>query len=145
MATVFKQQVIIKASPENVFQVLTDFASYKNWNPWIIEANGVAELGEEVGVATKMYGLPASFNHKVIALEPFKHFAWCDLGFFTHFAYGERHRFLQALPDGGCEYRVELRITGFANKLTALLFGPFMRQGLYQEALALRQYCEAPA
>ena len=40
----------IDAPPERVWEVLTDFASYPEWNPYLTSVTGVAERGEKLAV-----------------------------------------------------------------------------------------------
>ena len=41
-------QIEIDATAEKVWDVLTDFAAYPTWNPFIVSAVGVAEVGSRV-------------------------------------------------------------------------------------------------
>jgi hypothetical protein len=43
-------EVLIEAAPEAVWAVLTDFARYGDWNPFLVAAAGVAEQGERLTV-----------------------------------------------------------------------------------------------
>lgn len=43
-------EVLIEASPEAVWAVLTDFASYGDWNPFLVDAAGVPAQGERLSV-----------------------------------------------------------------------------------------------
>ena len=38
-------EIVIDASPERVWDVLTDFASYPQWNPFIRRISGELEVG----------------------------------------------------------------------------------------------------
>ena len=39
-------EILIQASSERVWAVLTDFAAYPEWNPFIVSLEGKAEWGE---------------------------------------------------------------------------------------------------
>ena len=41
-------EIDINASPEQVWQVLTDFNAYSDWNPYIIKASGKALPGQTI-------------------------------------------------------------------------------------------------
>ncbi len=50
----FQEQIEISASPETVFGVITDLGAYKEWNPWIVTAEGLLEEGNLIDVKAKM-------------------------------------------------------------------------------------------
>jgi len=52
-----RTEVEIQASPEKVWGILTDLASYPDWNPFIHRAAGTAALGEQI---TINYGTPGT-------------------------------------------------------------------------------------
>jgi hypothetical protein len=43
-------QILIQAPPERVWALLTDFAAYPDWNPFIVSLEGKAEWGERLQV-----------------------------------------------------------------------------------------------
>ena len=43
-------EVLIEASPEQVWAVLTDFARYSEWNPFLVRAAGVPDQGQRLSV-----------------------------------------------------------------------------------------------
>ncbi|HEY4127664.1 MAG TPA: SRPBCC domain-containing protein [Gammaproteobacteria bacterium] len=43
-------EILIQAPPTRVWSVLTDFASYPDWNPFIVSLAGKAEWGERLAV-----------------------------------------------------------------------------------------------
>jgi hypothetical protein len=43
-------EVLIEASPEQVWAVLTDFAHYPDWNPFLVRVAGVPEQGQRLSV-----------------------------------------------------------------------------------------------
>jgi hypothetical protein len=49
----------IDAGPERVWQVLTDFAAYREWNPFIVSVDGSAEVGARLTVRMQPVGARA--------------------------------------------------------------------------------------
>jgi uncharacterized protein YndB with AHSA1/START domain len=139
------EQVVIDAPPEKVFDVIADFGRYAQWNPWVCEAAGEAREGEIVRVKARLGSTTARVRHRVLTSRRAAEFRWCDLGWFTALAYGERARFIEPAPGGGARYRVELRITGVAARLVQALYGRALASGLKAETDALKQRAESLA
>jgi hypothetical protein len=55
--------VDIAATPERVWGVLTDFAAYPQWNPFIVRAEGVPEQGHRLIVTMQPVGGRAMTLH----------------------------------------------------------------------------------
>ncbi len=43
-------EVLIEASPAEVWAILTDFSRYGEWNPFMVDASGVAIMGTQLRV-----------------------------------------------------------------------------------------------
>lgn len=71
-----RNEIVINASPEQVWQVLTDLERYSEWNPLLYRASGKVELGETVVVDAKTAAKNMNFKCKVTKVEPIKGFAW---------------------------------------------------------------------
>ncbi|MBM7807508.1 hypothetical protein JOD57_003345 [Geodermatophilus bullaregiensis] len=56
MAKRLSADVDIDATPEQVWEVLTDLAAYPAWNPFILRAEGVVELGRRLTVTMQPVG-----------------------------------------------------------------------------------------
>jgi hypothetical protein len=48
MAKQLRAEIDVHATPERVWQVLTDFAAYPQWNPFITRADGEARRGRRL-------------------------------------------------------------------------------------------------
>ncbi len=69
--------VDIAASPERVWQVLTDFARHPEWNPFIRHISGAARVGERLRVELGPPGKkPMTFKPVVLEAEPHQAFVW---------------------------------------------------------------------
>jgi hypothetical protein len=88
--------VVIDASPARVWEILTDFASYPEWNPFITSAAGEPERGATLQIRIEPPGGRAmSFRPRVLEAEPERELRW--LG----------RLFLPALFDGEHSFRIE--------------------------------------
>jgi hypothetical protein len=66
----------IQASPEKVWQILTDLDKWPDWNPFITRAIGKAQLGEKVDI-TAGSGPKAMVLHCTVTnAEPNRELAW---------------------------------------------------------------------
>jgi hypothetical protein len=97
-------QTRIEAPAEAVWAVLTDFASYPQWNPFIRQFNGNLALGAKVEVVLQPDGSRRStYRPTIVELERGSSFAW--LG----------HTIVRGVFDG--RHRFELRSDGKATVL----------------------------
>jgi len=67
----------IDAPPERVWQVVSDFARYPDWNPFIVRAAGGLRVGERLDVTIAAPGIkPVSFRPRVLDVEPGRLVRW---------------------------------------------------------------------
>ena len=73
-----RTEVEIAAPAERVWAVLTDFAAYPSWNPFIVALEGALALGSPLIARMRPPGSARAMTFKphVTALEPGKRFAW---------------------------------------------------------------------
>ena len=70
-------QIEIRASAERVWQVLTDFTTYPEWNPFIRRVNGRPEVGERLVVRMQPSGTRGmTFRPTVMKAEPNRQLRW---------------------------------------------------------------------
>ena len=63
--------VDIDAPIGRVWQVVTDFKAYPEWNPWITRMEGESTVGSKVGVTTKVPGRKdTNFVSEVLEVRP---------------------------------------------------------------------------
>lgn len=72
-----KSQIEIQASPARVWEILSDFKSYREWNPFIIYILGEARVGTNLNMKIR----PArsrtwDFRPKVLISDPPKELRW---------------------------------------------------------------------
>lgn len=141
MSIEITRQCYIDCPPEAVFAVLCDFTAYAQWNPWIVAAQGACTSGAKVAVKAKLAKRVGQYQHRILRIEAPYRLHWCDVGWFTHFAYGERKRELVA-QGAGTNYTVTLTVSGCLSGLVNLLYGQALEKGMTEETQALKQWVE---
>ena len=71
-----RTEIIINASANQVWNVLTDFSSYKNWNPFLISIKGELKVGSTLINRLKINEKIQTFKPTVIEIIPGKSFKW---------------------------------------------------------------------
>ena len=92
-------EIEINASPEHVWEILTDFAAYGKWNPFLYRVIGEANLDTQVRTFVKTLGRETKLNCHIITLEPNRELCWSWHIFWPGLYSGE-HSFTIAPLDG---------------------------------------------
>jgi len=72
-----RREIEIEAPPEVVWRVLTDFAAYGDWNPFIRGIEGEARPGGKLTVRIEPPDAKAMrFTPRVLAVEPNRELRW---------------------------------------------------------------------
>ena len=71
-----RNEIMIKAPVEKVWQILTDLEKYAEWNPLLYKVNGKLEVGETVIAYAKTASKDMKFICTVTRVEPLREFAW---------------------------------------------------------------------
>lgn len=141
---VYVAEAEIAAPPEVVFDVVADFATYPEWNPWITAIAGEAAPGAKITADLVLRDRPRTAPHLVMEVERPGRFCWRDRGATTAFAYGQRCRTFEATTIG-TRFRVELLIAGPYTGLVERRFGAELQRRLEEETAALKGRVEALA
>jgi len=106
----YNATITINATPQKVWQVLTDAAGYPNWDPGMVRIEGRLALGEMVKFFTK-FSPEQAFAVKVTAFEPNQKMVitgGLPLGLFK----SERTHTLTSGQDGQTIFRTEEIFSG---------------------------------
>ncbi|GAB5538442.1 MAG: hypothetical protein Salg2KO_05450 [Salibacteraceae bacterium] len=76
-----KTEIEINATAEKVWQVLTDFEKFPNWNPFITSIQGEKQKGGILSIEIVPPNRKAmTFKPKVLVYEPKKELRWLGSG-----------------------------------------------------------------
>lgn len=74
--TRIEEPITIAASPQRVWEVLTDFAAYPLWNPAMVEVRGRAEVGAHLTVQFRTQKRSLSIPVRVLTVAPGRELRW---------------------------------------------------------------------
>lgn len=142
MSATISTTIDIDAAPDAVWDVLTDFAAYKDWNPFMDRVDGTPEVGARLVVhMTPPGGRGMTFRPTVLAATPGQELRWLGKLIVGGLFDGEHSFVLTANADGTTHLTHGERFSGI---LVALLKGTLKNSHAGFEAFnqALKQRVE---
>jgi hypothetical protein len=71
-----RNEIEIQSTPERVWEILTDFDKYPEWNPLLCSAEGKLAAGEKVNLTARSASNDMNLLCTVTAVEPNRQFSW---------------------------------------------------------------------
>jgi hypothetical protein len=125
-----------------VWAILTDFAAYPKWNPFIVSIQGDQRAGGRLLVSIRPPGHEAmSFKPKVVRFEPAHELRWLGRVGLPKVFDGEHVHQVESLPNGGSRYTQSETFRGI---LVPFLGGSITdaQKGFVEMCQALKQRAE---
>ena len=143
--TLIETQITIEAPAERVWAILTDFAKFPEWNPFIRSIVGSPKAGSRIKVQIAPAGQSAmSFEPTVLVAEPGRELRWLGT-FMTRAVFAGEHSFvLETLSPGSTGLVHSGRFTGLMVPL--IMSGKMLaatKQGFVAMNEALKKRAEA--
>ncbi len=146
MTRSIRTEIEIEAPATHVWEVLLDFESYPDWNPFLVEIRGKAVAGRSLAIKVQPTGRkPLSFRPRLLKVEPFRELRWRGRLFLPGIFDGEHSFVLEATDAHRVRFRQEETFQGL---LVPLLWRSLdrdtrsgfdaMNEALRQRALALQ-------
>ncbi|WP_035985905.1 SRPBCC domain-containing protein [Leptolyngbya sp. KIOST-1] len=134
----------IEASPQTVWQILTDFSAYGQWNPFIRSISGAAVQGSRLEAQIQPPGGQGmTFKPTVLVAEPEKEFRWLGRLLIPGLFDGE-HRFqIEPLGDNRVRFIHGETFSGLLVPLLAKSLDTDVRTGFEAMNQALKARAEA--
>ena len=140
-AVVYTAVAHIEATPDEIFDVLVGFDEYADWNPWLIQAEGEAVVGDSVTATVVLGDSTRTARHRVLEVDAPNRLCWRDAGVTTWFVKGRRCRIVEAEGAGGF-LRNELQIWGLFAWLANKKYGDALLEGISAETAAVKARAE---
>lgn len=139
----YETTISINATPQRVYQILTDLNTYEAWNPFIIKSEGKVAVGNRIKNTMRLKGRkPQTFKPKVLKAESGRHFRWKGSlpipGLFT----GEHYFILEKAGEGKTKLIHGEVFGGLLHNLIMNKIGEATLQGYRAMNEALKQRAE---
>jgi hypothetical protein len=132
----------ISASAKRIWDVLTQFDAYPNWNPFIVNMQGALREGTKLRVHIKPPGRSGmTFRPTILALNPQQNLTWLGRLPLPGLFDGE-HKF--QIEDHGetCRFRQSERFSGILVRVLRAGLFDAIRRGFEEMNVALKQRAE---
>lgn len=140
--TVSSDEVVIQASVECVWRVLTDFSRYGEWNTFCPSCESELVLGAAVNMQVDLgFGLQQQTEY-MCRIDPLEAIAWRMANQPGDAIHAVRTQYLKKLSDSSCSY---ISIDQFSGESTAQmmeLMAKPVENGFNRCAADLKRHCE---
>ena len=141
-----RSEIEIQASAERVWQLLTDFASFPQWNPFIRKASGSLRVGERLEVNIQPSGASGmTFRPTVLKAEPNRELRWLGHLLISGLFDGEHSFTIEPLGEGRVRFTQREVFTGLLVPLFARGLDTDSRRGFEEMNQALKSKAEQAA
>ena len=139
-------EIDIQASDEGVWQLLTDFASFPQWNPFIRRASGEPKTGTRLEVTMQPSGARGmTFRPTVLKAEPKRELRWLGHLLIPGLFDGEHSSTIEPLEANHVRFVQRERFTGILVPLFAHGLDTDTRRGFEEMNQALKMRAEQSA
>ena len=136
-------QIEIAAPAGHVWSLLTDFASYPQWNPFIRSIEGQLEIGQQLNVFIQPVGSKGMrFKPSVLVVEPNRELRWKGKLLLPGLFDGEHYFRIESRPQGAIFFQGEV-FTGILVPLFRRSLDGATKQGFIAMNEALKQKAES--
>lgn len=138
-------EIEIAASAERTWRILTDFASYSRWNPFIRRISGEPSTGERLEVRLEPPGgRGITLRPTVLNVEPNRELRWLGHVLVPGLFDGEHCLTIQPLAENRVRFVQREAFGGLLVPLFARSLDHSTRRGFEEMNRALKERAEAP-
>lgn len=130
MSFIIEKTLDIKAPPAVVWEVLTDFAKYPEWNPFVVECKSTLQPGDAMDMRVKLIGPPQRQVEWMNEHVPGKRFAYNMKPFPLGAVRSLRSHDLEAVGADATRYRSYFQLDGWMMPIVRGMFGAAIERGM---------------
>jgi len=141
-----RTEIEIQASNQRVWQLLTDFASFPQWNPFIRQANGEVKVGAGLVIHLQPSGASGmTFKPIVLKVEPDRELRWLGHLLMPGLFDGEHTFTIETLEANRVRFTQREVFTGLLVPLFARSLNTDTQRGFEEMNQALKSRAEQTA
>lgn len=130
MSFVIERTLDINASAEQVWEVLTDFPRYGEWNPFVVECRSTLKPGEAYDMKVKLMAFPQRQVEWMLEHVPGRKFAYQMKPFPLGALRSYRSHEVVAAGAGRARYTSYFRLEGWMMPLVRAMVGSRIESGM---------------
>ena len=139
-----RSEITVNATPERVWEILTDFGSYSEWNPFMPRASGELKVDGKLEVRLDPPGgMGMTFKPRVTKVEPNREFRWLGHLFVPGIFDGEHIFEANPTGDNSCQLVQREEFRGVLSWLMLTLISKSTERGFHEMNEALKERAEA--
>jgi hypothetical protein len=136
-------EIEIQASDTRVWELLTDFANFPNWNPFIRQAKGEVKVGAQLVIHVQPSGASGmTFKPVVLKVEPNRELCWLGRLVIPGLFDGEHTFTIEALEANRVRFTQREIFTGLLVPLFARRLNSDTQRGFEEMNQALKSRAE---
>ena len=137
-------EIEINAAAEKVWRVLTEFAAYPDWNPFVRRVEGEVSVGSRLLVDIEPSGSKGmSFRPTVLVADPNREFRWLGHLWLPGLFDGEHSFLIEPLGEGRVRFVQRERFGGLLVPLLSIMLDGDTRRGFEEMNRALKLRAES--
>lgn len=141
-----RTEIVISASPSTVWQILTDFAKYPQWNPFIKSITGEVQQGSKITARIEPPGASGmTFKPRLLAVRKNEELRWLGHLFVSGLFDGEHIFELYENTDGSTTFVQRENFTGILVPLFSRMLDVNTLRGFEMMNTALKARAERVA
>ena len=135
-------EIIIRSTPEKVYDILTDLEGFAEWNPFIIHSEGTVREGARIFNTLLNGNKPIKFKPRVLKAERGVAFEWLGHLRFKGIFDGHHYFHIENLGDGTVKLTHGENFSGLFSALILRQIGKGTMENFIAMNRALKQKCE---
>ncbi len=140
---VIDNEIEIKAPAAAVWQVITDFDSYSQWNPFVVQARSSLQPGAPIDMKVKLLGPVQRQVEIILDVREGEGFSYCMKPFPLGALSSRRSHEITPLAEDRCRYRSHFELQGWMMPLVRGLMRGALERGFGSMTQAIGQRAEA--
>ena len=143
MPFVIEEELEIAAPSGVVWEVITDLASYGQWNPFVVSCRSTLVVGDRIDMRVKIVSWLAQPQREIIQDHvPGQRLCYGLDGGRLGAVISRRCHDLQSIDPGRTRYRSRFALSGWMSPFTRLLLGTRLQRGFHLMTAGIRNRAE---
>lgn len=142
MPIIIDATVEVNAPHDIVWDVITDFRRYSEWNPFVVECDSTLKIGDPIVMRVHVFEAFAQRQREIIfEHDPGRRFCYGVSGMLGAIHSNRCHE-VRSLDSASSEYRSHFELSGWLSPVVSGLLGRQLRRGFHAMTESIRTRSE---